>query len=67
MTGRLIILAGLAASLAACGDRNAPSRAEVAKAAESPLVRLTATNRDAPPNMAELVAIGRKVRAEQAK
>lgn len=65
MIGRVAILAALALACGACGDRNAPSRAEVATARDSVLVKATAGNPEAR-DFAELVAIGRKVKAEQA-
>jgi hypothetical protein len=60
----LLILSALLV-LAGCADRNAPSAAEVESARHGVLATATRGNPAAPANLAELVATGRKVKAQQ--
>ncbi len=62
---RVCVCAALALATAACHDPATPTAAQVETARHSELVRITAGNPQAPPNLAELIALGRNVKAEQ--
>ncbi len=60
-------VAFIALALSACGHNPAtPTAAQIQAArVDSPLVNVTAGNPDVPPNLAELVALGRNLENEQ--